>query len=52
MIELMQVLIDNGAAYAPGNGDVYLEVRKLKRYLTLSNQKLDDLQSAGDAEDT
>jgi cysteinyl-tRNA synthetase len=52
MIELMQVLIENGAAYAPGNGDVYLEVRKLKRYLTLSNQKLDDLQSAGDSEDT
>jgi cysteinyl-tRNA synthetase len=52
MIELMQILIDNGAAYAPGNGDVYLEVRKLKRYLTLSNQKLDDLQSAGDSEDT
>jgi cysteinyl-tRNA synthetase len=52
MIELMQTLIDNGAAYAPGNGDVYLEVRKLKRYLTLSNQKLDDLQSAGDSEDT
>jgi cysteinyl-tRNA synthetase len=36
MIELMQKLIDNGAAYAPGNGDVYLEVRKLKSYLTLS----------------
>ena len=52
MIELMKVLIENGSAYAPGNGDVYLEVRKLKRYLTLSNQKLDDLQSAGDAEDT
>ncbi|NDE48212.1 MAG: cysteine--tRNA ligase [Actinobacteria bacterium] len=52
MIELMQNLIENGAAYAPGNGDVYLEVRKLKRYLTLSNQKLDDLQSAGDSEDT
>ena len=52
MTELMKVLIDNGAAYAPGNGDVYLEVRKLKKYLTLSNQKLDDLQSAGDAEDT
>lgn len=52
MIELMEQLIKNGAAYAPGNGDVYLEVRKLKRYLTLSNQKLDDLQSAGDAEDT
>ena len=52
MIELMEKLIANGAAYAPGNGDVYFEVRKLKRYLTLSNQKLDDLQSAGDAEDT
>ncbi len=52
MIELMEKLIANGAAYAPGNGDVYLEVRKLKRYLTLSNQKLDDLQSAGDSEDT
>ncbi len=52
MIELMEKLIANGSAYAPGNGDVYLEVRKLKRYLTLSNQKLDDLQSAGDAEET
>ncbi len=50
MIELMQTLIDNGSAYAPGNGDVYLEVRKLKRYLTLSNQKLDDLQPAEDAD--
>jgi cysteinyl-tRNA synthetase len=52
MVELMEQLIANGSAYAPGNGDVYLEVRKLARYLTLSNQKLDDLQSAGDAEDT
>ena len=50
MIALMQKLIENGAAYAPGNGDVYLEVRKLKEYLTLSNQKLDDLQSADDAD--
>ena len=50
MIELMETLISNGSAYAPGNGDVYLEVRQLKRYLTLSNQKLDDLQPAGDAE--
>jgi len=52
MIELMQKLIDNGSAYAPGNGDVYLEVRKLKNYLTLSNQKLDDLLPAGDADET
>ena len=50
MIALMQKLIENGSAYAPGNGDVYLEVRKLKEYLTLSNQKLDDLQSAEDAD--
>jgi len=50
MIELMQKLIDNGSAYAPGNGDVYLEVRKLKEYLTLSNQKLDDLLSSEDSD--
>ena len=52
MIELMKLLIDKGAAYAPGNGDVYLEVRKLDSYLTLSRQKLDDLLPAGDADDT
>jgi len=50
MIELMEILIENGSAYAPGNGDVYLDVRHLKSYLTLSNQKLDDLQSAEDAD--
>ena len=50
MIELMEKLIANGSAYAPGNGDVYLEVRRLKSYLTLSNQKLDDLQSAEDTD--
>jgi cysteinyl-tRNA synthetase len=52
MIELMQALIEKGAAYAPGNGDVYLEVRKLSSYLTLSRQKLDDLQPAADADET
>jgi len=51
MIELMQILIDNGSAYAPGNGDVYLEVRKLKRYLTLSRQHVDDLQPATDTDE-
>ena len=50
MIQLMEKLIANVSAYAPGNGDVYLEVRKLKSYLTLSNQKLDDLLSADDAD--
>jgi len=52
MIELMQTLIERGAAYAPGNGDVYLEVRKLKSYLTLSRQNVDDLQSAADSDET
>jgi len=52
MIELMDQLIENGAAYAPGNGDVYLEVRKLKSYLTLSRQNLNDLQPAADADET
>ncbi len=52
MIELMDQLVESGAAYAPGNGDVYLEVRKLKRYLTLSRQNLNDLQPAQDADET
>ena len=52
MIELMQILIEKGAAYAPGNGDVYLEVRKLSSYLTLSRQKLDDLMPAADADES
>jgi cysteinyl-tRNA synthetase len=52
MIELMTLLIERGAAYAPGNGDVYLEVRKLKSYLTLSRQNVDDLQPAADADET
>ena len=50
MIQLMEKLIENGSAYAPGNGDVYLEVRELKEYLTLSNQKLDDLLPSEDAD--
>jgi len=50
MIELMQMLIDNGSAYAPGNGDVYLEVRNLKRYLILSGQRIDDLMPAADVD--
>ena len=52
MIDLMTLLIERGAAYAPGNGDVYLEVRKLKSYLTLSRQKVDDLMPAADADET
>ena len=50
MIELISKLIENGSAYAPGNGDVYLEVKKVKNYLSLSNQKLEDLLVADDAD--
>ena len=52
MIDLMTLLIERGAAYAPGNGDVYLEVRKLESYLTLSRQNVNDLQPAADADET
>ncbi len=51
MIELMANLIEKGVAYAPGNGDVYLEVRKLRSYLELSRQNVDDLQSSADPEE-
>jgi cysteinyl-tRNA synthetase len=50
MIVLIEKLISNGAAYAPGNGDVYLEVKKVKDYLSLSNQKPEDLLVADDAD--
>ena len=50
MIQLIEKLIENGSAYAPGNGDVYLEVKKVKNYLSLSNQKLEDLLVADDAD--
>ncbi len=48
MVELMTLLIDKGLAYAPGNADVYMEVSKLDSYLSLSHQRVEDLQSAGD----
>jgi cysteinyl-tRNA synthetase len=50
MIELMERLIGLGHAYAPGNGDVYMNVRSLKKYLSLSGQKLDDLQPTSDSD--
>ena len=54
MIELIALLIERGKAYVATNGetsDVYLDVRSLDSYLTLSGQKLDDLQSAPDGEE-
>jgi cysteinyl-tRNA synthetase len=52
MIELISLLIERGKAYSVANGDVYLDVRALDSYLTLSGQKLDDLQSSADGEES
>ena len=40
MIELIEKLISRGKAYAPGNGDVYLDVRSLDEYLIISKQNV------------
>ncbi|MBO8196121.1 cysteine--tRNA ligase [Streptomyces oryzae] len=50
MVEMMQVLIDRGHAYA-ADGNVYFDVRSFGDYLSLSNQELDSLrQPAGEGE--
>jgi cysteinyl-tRNA synthetase len=49
MIELMRDLIIAGHAYAAG-GDVYFDVRSFPEYGALSNQKVDDMLSADDAD--
>ncbi|HEU5357282.1 MAG TPA: cysteine--tRNA ligase [Actinocrinis sp.] len=49
MIELMQELILDGHAYAAG-GDVYFDVRSFPAYGALSNQRVEDMLSADDAD--
>ncbi len=49
MIELMQDLILSGHAYAAG-GDVYFSVRSFPAYGALSNQRVEDMLSADDAD--
>jgi cysteinyl-tRNA synthetase len=49
MIELMQDLILDGHAYAAG-GDVYFDVRSFPSYGALSNQRVEDMLSADDAD--
>jgi cysteinyl-tRNA synthetase len=48
MIELMQRLIDSGHAYAAG-GDVFFDVASWQAYGSLSGQKVDEMQPAGDS---
>ncbi len=52
MIVLMQRLIDRGHAYAAddGSGDVYFDVRSLRDYGSLTRQRIDDMEPAGDAD--
>jgi cysteinyl-tRNA synthetase len=48
MITLMQRLIDRGHAYA-SDGDVYFDVKSYPAYGSLSGQKIDAMQPAGDS---
>jgi cysteinyl-tRNA synthetase len=48
MVELMQRLIDTGHAYA-ADGDVYFDVRSFPAYGSLSGQRVDEMQPAGDS---
>ncbi|HZA03410.1 MAG TPA: cysteine--tRNA ligase [Propionibacteriaceae bacterium] len=52
MLELIKVLIDRGHAYAAadGSGDVYFDVCSWPAYGSLSNQRIEDMEPAGDAD--
>ena len=44
MIEMIEGLIEQGHAYAPGNGDVYFSVRSDASYGCVSGRNVDDLK--------
>lgn len=52
MIELIETLIERGHAYVAedGSGDVYFDVMSWPAYGTLSRQRLEDMEPAGDAD--
>lgn len=52
MVELMQILIEKGHAYAAedGSGDVYFDVRSWPEYGSLTRQRVDDMEAAADAD--
>ena len=52
MLELVQLLIERGHAYAAtdGSGDVYFDVRSWPDYGKLSGQRVDDMAPAEDAD--
>jgi cysteinyl-tRNA synthetase len=52
MVQLMDVLIDRGHAYAAedGSGDVYFDVRSWPAYGELTHQSIDEMEPAEDAD--
>jgi cysteinyl-tRNA synthetase len=52
MIELIELLIERGHAYAAedGSGDVYFDVRSWPAYGELTHQAIDDMEAATDAD--
>ncbi|HHW82521.1 MAG TPA: cysteine--tRNA ligase, partial [Actinomycetales bacterium] len=49
MIELVQLLIERGHAYAGTPGNVYFDVRSFPEYGALTNQGLDEIEDTEDA---
>ncbi len=45
MLSMIQILIDNGHAYAAANGDVYYAVQSFPTYGRLSGKSLEDLRA-------
>ncbi|HCH23312.1 MAG TPA: cysteine--tRNA ligase, partial [Oceanospirillaceae bacterium] len=45
IIDMVEVLIDKGFAYAADNGDVYYRVDKFENYGALTNRKLEDMRA-------
>jgi cysteinyl-tRNA synthetase len=50
ILDMIQVLIDKGLAYAADNGDVYYSVSKFEGYGKLSGRSLDDMQAGARVE--
>jgi cysteinyl-tRNA synthetase len=51
IIDLIQSLVDQGAAYPAGEGDVYFRVGSFDEYGKLSNRALEDMQQGEDDAD-
>jgi cysteinyl-tRNA synthetase len=52
MLEMIDTLVDKGHAYVAedGSGDVYFDVRSWPTYGELSNQRIEDMEAATDAD--